>query len=328
MARLVFQKQWLEGKGDGTLLCDDPRCASVPAFGPFRGKGLVLFSRCLLCALLALAATGCARRGYMRRADRESYGLLDEKTACKPWALAWGFNIQPDGRSRFSDPTPAEDPELPLPSPHLYEYELPEVRPRDPARFGGVAAGAEDPAITIANDEGSIEELSEADSDAATSPEVRPVSYDADLAADTPEGGPALVAAVAEVDIPTGAEPGSDGPGTAAAETARFDPATGTLRVAPIPEEVWDSLPSGCLRRMFEFSSIRDEYDRTFDREPPPEQRDDSPRLALEDIVELALINSREYQAQKETLYRAALALSLERYPDVNPITLMALIRK
>ena len=36
--------------------------------------------------------------------------------------------------------------------------------------------------------------------------------------------------------------------------------------------------------------------------------------MALEDIVQQALINRREYQTQKETLYRAALTLSLERY--------------
>ncbi|KKK83307.1 hypothetical protein LCGC14_2794700, partial [marine sediment metagenome] len=48
--------------------------------------------------------------------------------------------------------------------------------------------------------------------------------------------------------------------------------------------------------------------------QPTAARRDPSPRLALEDIIDLTLINSREYQTQKETLYRVALRLSLERF--------------
>ena len=36
--------------------------------------------------------------------------------------------------------------------------------------------------------------------------------------------------------------------------------------------------------------------------------------MALEDIIELTLLNSRELQTQKEALYRSALALTLERF--------------
>ncbi len=86
------------------------------------------------------------------------------------------------------------------------------------------------------------------------------------------------------------------------------------LRILPIPQTTWQSLPEGCLRRMLEFASVREEYRRTFEREPGDDLRDRSQRLALEDIMQLALINSREYQTQKERLYLAALALSLERF--------------
>lgn len=95
---------------------------------------------------------------------------------------------------------------------------------------------------------------------------------------------------------------------------AEEDEGNEELRIVPIPEEIWQSLPRGCLIRMFEFESVREEYRRTFGQDPGADQRDQSPRLALEDIVEQALINSREYQAEKEGLYKAALTLSLERF--------------
>jgi outer membrane protein TolC len=86
------------------------------------------------------------------------------------------------------------------------------------------------------------------------------------------------------------------------------------LRVRPIEADVWDSLPAECLQRMLEFQSIVDEYQRSFQRPPLDSQLDTSERLTLSDIIELALINSRDYQTQKEDLYRVALRLSLQRY--------------
>jgi len=65
---------------------------------------------------------------------------------------------------------------------------------------------------------------------------------------------------------------------------------------------------------MVEFESVREEYRRTFDTDPPETLHDPSPKLTFNDIVELAYLNSRDYQRQKETLYLAALALTLERY--------------
>ena len=82
----------------------------------------------------------------------------------------------------------------------------------------------------------------------------------------------------------------------------------------PIPAEYWDSIPANCLRRMLEFESVRDEYYDTFQRAPDPSQLDSAPRLALEDIIDQTSLNSRDLQSQKETLYRSALALTLDRF--------------
>lgn len=84
--------------------------------------------------------------------------------------------------------------------------------------------------------------------------------------------------------------------------------------VPVIDRRSWEALPRSGVRRMLEFESVRSEYVKTFESEPPPELIESAERLTLEDIVYLALLNSREYQTQKENLYRSALALSFERY--------------
>lgn len=85
-------------------------------------------------------------------------------------------------------------------------------------------------------------------------------------------------------------------------------------RANPIPRNAWTAIPIQSRTRMFEFERLREEFRQSWGAEPPPEQLAKGQRLALEDIVHLTLLNSREYQTQKEVLYRAALRLSLERY--------------
>lgn len=82
----------------------------------------------------------------------------------------------------------------------------------------------------------------------------------------------------------------------------------------PLPRSYWETIPSECLARMFEFKSVREEYERSFESPVKKSQLDQSPRLALEDIISLSLLNNRELQTQKETLYRVALTLTLQRF--------------
>ena len=87
--------------------------------------------------------------------------------------------------------------------------------------------------------------------------------------------------------------------------------------VAAIPDTAWQDIPEACRDRMFDFESLRLEADRTneqFDSQIANDADDSTPRLDLREIIDLALLNSRDYQTQKETLYRRALELSLERY--------------
>lgn len=93
------------------------------------------------------------------------------------------------------------------------------------------------------------------------------------------------------------------------AETDEF-----VVEPVTIPPSAWESIPPECRLRMFEFESVLAEYENSFSSRPEFDQFDDSPKLNLTDIVVLALLNSREYQTQKESLYRVALRLSLQRF--------------
>ena len=75
----------------------------------------------LACVVLA-ASAGCTRTHYRIDADRETYRTLDAKLTSAPWRLWPGFNVLPDPRSRFYDPTPIEDPLLPVPAPQLGQH--------------------------------------------------------------------------------------------------------------------------------------------------------------------------------------------------------------
>lgn len=254
-----------------------------------------LLVRLLCCWCLLLVVSGCSRTRYRLAADRDVAAVLGEKSVAKPWQLPPMFSIYPDPQSRFFDASPDDDPLLPVPAPRLYDYSLPQLSERDPLRFRGQQA-------TLP----------------ATPGELR--------VSDLPVAGP-LAAGASEPAASRASfacqqvafqAPEADARDITALDLEQLSLVLGVsvdeLQILPIPQAIWESLPEQCLRRMFEFTSVREEYRQSFEREPSEALRDRSQRLALEDILELALINSREYQAQKERLYLTALNLSLERF--------------
>ncbi len=241
---------------------------------------------CLLGCLVLVALAGCSRTRYRLRADRDTHAILQSKTAHRPWMLPWNYGIMPDPKSRFHDPSPLDDPQLPMPAPQLYAYRLPALPGR---RSTGSAdqdprwemSGAADGSICLQT------------TDPLDQHPIRLTAFQ--------DASPEDAAAAEPI------EPGRS-------STDSVPMISGEAQIAPIPEFIWQSLPDSSSRRMFEFESVREEYERTFGQEPTPEQRDASPRLSLEDILHLAGINSREYQRQKEILYLAALRLTLDRF--------------
>ncbi len=335
---------------------------------------------CALCACLMLQA-GCTRTRYRLRADRDAYCILHEKTDTTPWQPPTNYSVYPVPASRWYDPTPADDPRLPIPSPQLYAYPLGQMPKRDPARFqpslnlqpeaaeiGNRTAidspmvvqpsrllpagatpvpqvvllqhptqGVLNPVAATQPAPGSLAALASPPSsslDAAHSqfptadyggPVRLPPTYDGlvmPAAAPSPlpmSGDFAVITTSAESDggiaDPAERPRVADGNDETDAEILQEEAASEAgLKRVPIPAAYWDSIPSNCLRRMLEFESVLNEYRDTFQRVPNPAQLDPAPRLALEDIIDQASLNSRDLQTQKELLYRVSLALTLDRF--------------
>lgn len=96
---------------------------------------------------------------------------------------------------------------------------------------------------------------------------------------------------------------------------ASSEDSSGTvLRIIPVSPTDWEAIPLSCRQWMLEFDSVRREYQQSFNKSPSEAERVAAPKLTLPMIMDLALIHSREYQTQKETLYRNSLNLTLERY--------------
>ena len=275
---------------------------------------------------LALGSGGCSRRHYRVTADRDVRQILQQKSAATPWQLPALYNVYPDPRARFADPTAADCPRLPGAVPQLNAYTLPPLVTSDPRQ--GDADAAEDQA-ELGDDLFETDE-SNAPAEPAGEPEPLPTPPAEPLSApssavDADDNPVQLAAARQQADRGAAAQRvlaqatgGDDFPAEAATDDRSLDQPlqadeAGAIRIAPIPRDAWENLPASCLGRMFEFDSVRQEYRRSF-HQPAPRGGADVPRLSLANIMELAQINSREYQARKEALYAVALRLTRERY--------------
>jgi hypothetical protein len=254
-----------------------------------------------LLVILCVALTGCSRGLYRRQADRESHYLIREKSLGTPWAIPESYTVDPDPRSRFFDPSHPDYPTLPDAGPHLYQYQLP------PLSRGG-AAGAE--SVPTPAPDGS-REVPELPAPAGVLPATEATPPDR-AAVVAPRG--VQLAAYQEPSPPAAPDASADPflDDLAALTDSRTEVKGTTLQ--PVGEDYWVDVPDACLARMLDFASVRDEYVKSFGHAPPETLRSTAPRMSLENLFELGLINSRAYQQQKEALYNAALNLSLERY--------------
>lgn len=298
----------------------------------------------LVAALLVHSLGGCSRRFYRTDADAQVNSILRQKEAHETYALPYDLTVYPDPRARFFDPTDPDCPRLPQPLPLLNSYPLPPLISGDPD-LGSESPQAEHAAGGLSGGDDAVPDSGGRGPDGSDAPveDVLPAPADAALGQEQSSAAEASIRGdIGNVELATMLQPvskiappdergtGSDGreeeiatesrsPDGATSEIGEDDSArdgddAGTLRIAAIPADTWEDIPEVCLPRMLEFESIRQEYERTFKRKVPRQLTSDAPRLTLPNIMELALINSREYQTRKEVLYQVALRLTRERY--------------
>ncbi|MDG2383837.1 MAG: hypothetical protein P8N76_19345 [Pirellulaceae bacterium] len=240
--------------------------------------------------LVVMTESGCTRRQYRLRADADATTLLDEKSGGTPWQLPAAYSVYPSPGSRLADPTNPDRPVLPPPGPVLYQS-----RP----------ISADDSISPDALGPGDIPRLL-GRSIQATKSLASLRRLPRTEAWPEPVVGEVRLASALELVQPPEPLP------LTVVDEVELEQQQETTDVQPIPAEYWDALPTNCLQRMNEFKSVRAEYRQEFNTSP--ESASHGPKLNLSEIVDLGRLNSRAYQTEKETLYVAALGVSLDRY--------------
>ncbi|MCC9599383.1 TolC family protein [Stieleria sp. JC731] len=325
----------------------------MKTFFPSRQQAKACFT---IAAIGLLIVSGCSRAFYRRQADTDVYQIYAEKRCEEAYTIPPLPGIEVDPRSRFFDPSPDDCPALPIPEPSLYGYELPFLATGNPyvqpSAMSADQGMINSDAPNDIPDGSNLEELIPPDGesmeelhppvetpDELNGPETDLASYlipelpsDPEIEAKVDQIRKITEAAtqvrLAELvqefaanegssDAQDSASPSSENSNLGLQDRIPSDEDDGNLRIVPIPGEFWNKLPDSCLRRMMEFDSVRQEFQRTYKSESDERIdafRSDAPRLTLPMITELSTFNTRALQTQKETLYRFALALSAERY--------------
>jgi hypothetical protein len=272
---------------------------------------------------------GCSRTRYRTAADRDSYRIIQEKSRCLEDKVDANYTIRPDSRSRFFDATNPDCPQLPVPRPILYGYQLPQL--------ASDANGCNNcnPLLGLSTDSNRIE-IGLHDNDihgrsldnSVLDDSKQPPSDPVNTGTTAPTG--VVQATYRANGIITIAEEPTPEP-EQVSEAKSTSRSRSEINKVKVPVQAWTAIPESCLSRMMEFTSIQQEYEYTFakpyrsdsDAETPStdgSQSASNRRLSLANLMELTSINSREYQARKEVLFRTALALTRQRFQfELNP---------
>ncbi len=306
----------------------------------------------LLIVASAMLAIGCSRTRYRLAADRDTQRVLREKSACAALEIPNSYTVTPDSRSRFYDPTNPDCPQLPVQRPVLYGYDIPELATKRSQWPSGTSSTSQTLLTPGANP--GANPPTQLPTTLETPPpatSVSPQTANFDHAQETPSASdpslyfspaipsPTPLPSVIPVEQPVlpasfVVQPSSEiiaplqvtQPGNAPAPAATSGLASArpyngsTIAKVTIPQNAWDVLPKSCIDRMLEFQTLRIERTQSFPNDTFVLPQVDHKSLNLENLMELATINSREYQTRKEILFRSALAVTRQRYQfELNP---------
>jgi outer membrane protein TolC len=283
------------------------RCGKAASFGGWRGfLALVLLG--------IIASSGCTRRFFRNRADKEVDAVLAEKDVVPLWKIEQ-YGVYPDPRARFADPTNPDRPPMPPDDPAARDLS---PNPQKPPHKAGIQRvegtgylellalwdahnRANRPPDDKAPDDktpGGQAEEQDARPPLGRLPDVPPPNKlppEKVLLVDPSPSGPAGSPSTKQAKAPpenvllTGQNPERSAQEKSATE--KFPPESAPLTPAPegpAPAEVGPTPRAVEPKKPF--------------------------LITQEQAVELGLVNSREYQTRREDLYLTALPVTLERF--------------
>lgn len=285
-----------------------PRCSKV---GPV-GDGHPERPRCLTSLLLAGLAislsfcqSGCARAYYRKQADKDVNILFAQKDDSL-WKIAFA-NVYPHPKSRFADPSRPDRPPMPVDDPAAKKLS---PNPQLPGKSGVVqmeGTGYLD--ILKEYDEynrnlRAIREKKEKDeeerkNDKDGKDEKEPKEPKKPKEKDSPKD-PQEASAVRQASSQT---PSTQTPGESSygdTDITKYADPRGDVRLRSIIDAELADPSENCKAIVIPESS-------RFNKKHPF-------LINLEQSVELAILNSREFQSRRESLYLAALPVTQERF--------------
>jgi hypothetical protein len=296
-----------------------------------RGSALSLslriFPGLTVAAILLLLGTGCSRKVWRQRADNDVAGVITQKNVFPQWQVQ-NWHVYPDPRARFADPSNPDRPPYP---PDDYAARVLSPNPQHPGKKSGAGRFEGDGYVHI---------LEQWDSENRAHDPAAPEPNKADPL--VPEKVPAPKPVAADRAASAIWKPWQ----IAAARRSEglmgppmHDEMAGTMH-GPTVTETRDSgliVVSGEIRdgdklipALIAIPTISPDGQPKKDEEGPPaivatgdaandifkvlESKQTGYRITLDQAVELAVFNSREFQNQREFLYSAALPVTLQRF--------------
>jgi len=273
-------------------------------------------------ASLVLVSAGCSRKHFRQRADDDVAGVITQKNVFPEWQVR-NWNVYPDPRSRFADPSNPDRPPYP---PDDYAARVLSPNPQKPHKKAGTGRFEGDGYMQFLQQWDAENRAADApapivpwkkDAPAEKIPAPQPVAPPGVGAA--PLWKPWQVAAASRSDAPMGPPlrhelvhgnpkpPSESGVIVISGEIPdgnKIIPALIAIPTIPGQEKKDGDGPIAVMAT----GDAAGDFLRALTT------RETNYRIRHEQALELGLMNSREFQDRREDLYLAALPVTLERF--------------